>query len=377
MNWVVLSFLLIFSTTLAVEDVKNDKEDCGCNDSNRVKRDVEDAEVAEEPDLPLQKVSSDVTKTKMENKFNFDEEIDNPNVKRFNQMKLIPKGEFTMGSNAKLTKDGEDPERRISLDDFYMDVHETSNIEFAHFVKATNYVTEAEKFKNSFVLEMLISKETLSKITQQVASSPWWLPVDGADWLHPEGPDSNISKRLNHPVIHVSWNDAKSYCEWAGKRLPTEAEWEKAARGGLENRLFPWGNKLNPNGKYMVNIWQGEFPKGNTAEDGYAATAPVDSFQPNKFGLFNTVGNVWEWVEDWYSTYHGLQNAHNPKGPESGKVKVKKGGSYMCHKEFCYRYRCSARGENTPDSSSSNLGFRCAADSLPDYLVIKNQHSEL
>ncbi|XP_026690736.2 formylglycine-generating enzyme isoform X2 [Ciona intestinalis] len=321
MNWVVLSFLLIFSTTLAVEDVKNDKEDCGCNDSNRVKRDVEDAEVAEEPDLPLQKVSSDVTKTKMENKFNFDEEIDNPNVKRFNQMKLIPKGEFTMGSNAKLTKDGEDPERRISLDDFYMDVHETSNIEFAHFVKATNYVTEAEKFKNSFVLEMLISKETLSKITQQVASSPWWLPVDGADWLHPEGPDSNISKR--------------------------------------------------------VNIWQGEFPKGNTAEDGYAATAPVDSFQPNKFGLFNTVGNVWEWVEDWYSTYHGLQNAHNPKGPESGKVKVKKGGSYMCHKEFCYRYRCSARGENTPDSSSSNLGFRCAADSLPDYLVIKNQHSEL
>uniref|UniRef100_H2ZMI2 Sulfatase-modifying factor enzyme-like domain-containing protein n=1 Tax=Ciona savignyi TaxID=51511 RepID=H2ZMI2_CIOSA len=223
---------------------------------------------------------------------------------------------------------------------FTFDVYEASNAEFARFVKATDYRTEAENFKNSFVLETLISEQTLSKITQQVASSPWWLPVDGADWLHPEGPDSNISKRLDHPVLHVSWNDAKAFCEWGGKRLPSEAEWEKASRGGLENRLFPWGNKLMPKGKHMVNIWQGEFPKGNSAEDGFQL-APVDSFEPNKLGLYNTVGNVWEWVEDWYSTRHTSDAVQSP---------------------FCYRYRCAARSENSPDSSSSNLGFRCAAD---------------
>ncbi|XP_060487595.2 formylglycine-generating enzyme isoform X2 [Panthera onca] len=244
------------------------------------------------------------------------------------KMVLIPAGVFTMGTDdPQIKQDGEAPARRVAIDAFYMDAYEVSNAEFEKFVNSTGYLTEAEKFGDSFVFEGMLSEQVKTDIQQAVAAAPWWLPVKGANWRHPEGPDSTVRHRPHHPVLHVSWNDAMAYCTWAGKRLPTEAEWEYSCRGGLQNRLFPWGNKLQPKGQHYANIWQGEFPVTNTGEDGFRGTAP--------------------------------------KGPPSGKDRVKKGGSYMCHKSYCYRYRCAARSQNTPDSSASNLGFRCAADRQP------------
>ncbi|XP_060622290.2 formylglycine-generating enzyme [Anolis sagrei] len=285
------------------------------------------------------------------------------------QMASIPAGVFTMGTDEPaIQQDGEWPARKIHISHFFMDRYEVSNREFEKFVNATGYLTEAERFGDSFVFEGMLSEQVKSKIHQAVAAAPWWLPVKGADWKHPEGPDSNIVDRMDHPVLHVSWNDAVAFCTWAGKRLPTEAEWEYSCRGGLENRLFPWGNKLHPNGQHYANIWQGDFPTSNTREDGYTGTAPVTAFPPNSYGLYNIVGNAWEWTSDWWSISHSAETAQNPKGPPTGTDRVKKGGSYMCHKSYCYRYRCAARSQNTPDSSASNLGFRCAADTLPDYL---------
>ncbi|XP_072797850.1 formylglycine-generating enzyme isoform X2 [Vicugna pacos] len=254
-----------------------------------------------------------------------------PGEQRFPPTKMvpIPAGVFTMGTDdPQIKQDGEAPARRVAIDAFYMDAYEVSNAEFEKFVNSTGYLTEAEKFGDSFVFEGMLSEQVKSDIQQAVAAAPWWLPVKGANWRHPEGPDSTVVHRPDHPVLHVSWNDAVAYCTWAGKRLPTEAEWEYSCRGGLQNRLFPWGNKLQPKGQHYANIWQGEFPVTNTGEDGFRGTAP--------------------------------------KGPPSGKDRVKKGGSYMCHKSYCYRYRCAARSQNTPDSSASNLGFRCAADRLPN-----------
>ncbi|XP_009881184.1 PREDICTED: sulfatase-modifying factor 1 [Charadrius vociferus] len=281
-------------------------------------------------------------------------------------MVAIPGGAFTMGTDEpEIQQDGEWPARRVHINGFYMDQYEVSNEEFERFVNSTGYVTEAEKFGDSFVFEGMLSEEVKADIHQAVAAAPWWLPVKGANWKHPEGPDSNISNRMDHPVLHVSWNDAVAFCTWAGKRLPTEAEWEYSCRGGLENRLFPWGNKLQPKGQHYANIWQGVFPTSNTAEDGYKGTAPVTAFPPNGYGLYNIVGNAWEWTSDWWAVHHSTDEVHNPRGPSAGTDRVKKGGSYMCHKSYCYRYRCAARSQNTPDSSASNLGFRCAADTLP------------
>ena len=284
-------------------------------------------------------------------------------VYAMNKLVPITGGEFTMGTDKDMqTQDGEGPGRPVRVSDFYMDQFEVTNTEFARFVQQTGYQTEAEKFGDSFVVEYFISHETQVKITQAVAGSPWWLPVQGADWKHPEGPDSHILDRMTHPVVHVSWNDAVAYCSWRGKRLPTEAEWEYAARSGLHDRLFPWGNKEMPHGEHRMNIWQGVFPTNNTEEDGYASTAPVDTYLPSKYGLYNMVGNVWEWVSDWWVTRHTTELKQDPTGPPSGTDKVKKGGSFMCHRDYCYRYRCSARSQNTPDSSASNLGFRCASN---------------
>uniref|UniRef100_A0A3P9I090 Formylglycine-generating enzyme n=1 Tax=Oryzias latipes TaxID=8090 RepID=A0A3P9I090_ORYLA len=279
------------------------------------------------------------------------------------QMVWISGGEFLMGTDKPgIAADGEGPQRPVHVDSFHMDIHEVNNRQFQSFVRATGYITEAEKFGDSFVFEGIVSEDVKSQISQAVAAAPWWLPVKGANWKHPEGPDSNITDRMDHPVVQVSWNDASAYCSWVNKRLPTEAEWEFACRGGLKDRLYPWGNKLNPKGQHYANLWQGEFPAHNSAEDGYTKTSPVMSFPGNAFGLYDMVGNAWEWTSDWWSVHHTTDHQHNPTGPLSGTDKVKKGGSYMCHKSYCYRYRCAARSQNTPDSSASNLGFRCATE---------------
>jgi len=281
-----------------------------------------------------------------------------------NEYVKVPAGTFMMGSDTSTPgtlQDGEGPARKVHLSEFEIQKYEVSNGDFAEFVRETNYVTEAETFGDSFVLDMLLSTEVSAEITQAVKDAPWWLPVKEAYWLQPEGKNTNLEGREDHPVVHVSWNDAVAYCKWKGDgRLPTEAEWEYAARAGLKDRLFPWGNNPNPKGKHWMNIWQGKFPEENTIEDGYISTAPVNQYPPNKFGLHNMVGNVWEWVADWWQVRHSNVPSTNPQGPPSGTDKVKKGGSYMCHKDYCYRYRCSARSMNTPDSSASNMGIRCA-----------------
>ena len=280
-----------------------------------------------------------------------------------NEMVKIEGGVFTMGTDDPIIpQDGEGPARSVQVSSFSIDKFEVSNAEFQQFVADTGYVTETEKFGFSFVLETLLSSEVKDTVTQAVANAPWWLPVENSTWNHPEGPDSTIVDRPHHPVVHVTWNDAVEYCKWLGKRLPTEAEWEYAARGGLENRLYPWGNKEYPKGEHWMNIWGGEFPPtdSNSDEDGYVGTAPVCSYPANRYGLYNMAGNVWEWVSDWWKIRHTQNDQQDPTGPPSGKEKVKKGGSYLCHKKYCYRYRCAARSQNTPDSSAGNLGFRCA-----------------
>lgn len=292
-------------------------------------------------------------------------------------------GLFTMGTDDVKIKgdpDGERPARPVRVSPFGIDRYEVSNAQFERFVQATSYQTESEIFKWSFVFERLVSPEVNASVTQAAAEAPWWLPVPSASWRQPEGADSSVAKRPNHPVVHVSHNDAVAFCRWRGMRLPTEAEWEFAAQGSLvgEHTTFPWGNTVLVNGTFMANTWQGVFPQNDTGRDGYTRTAPIDAFPPNGFGLHNMIGNVWEWVADWHSpVYHRRLGsdrctsggecgtaAVDPQGPPSGEAKVKKGGSYMCHRTYCYRYRTAARSFNTPDSSSSNLGFRCAVSSL-------------
>ncbi|HEY6317627.1 MAG TPA: SUMF1/EgtB/PvdO family nonheme iron enzyme, partial [Acidimicrobiia bacterium] len=188
----------------------------------------------------------------------------------------------------------------------------------------------------------------------------WWRQVRGATWQNPEGPTSTIDNRLDHPVVHISWNDAQAYCAWSGTRLPSEAEWEYAARAGSRGP-FPWGDELEPDGQHRMNVFQGRFPAANTGADGYLATAPVGAFWPNGFGLYNVTGNVWEWCEDWYSPdSYANSPRDNPRGPAEGSTRVERGGSYLCHASYCRRYRVSARVGNEPASSSGNLGFRVA-----------------
>lgn len=278
---------------------------------------------------------------------------------------LIPGGEFTMGTNDDVgfVADGEGPAHTVKVDPFYMGETAVNNAQFARFIKETNYTTEAESFGWSFVFRAFLPKAVADTLTQAVAEAPWWSPVNGATWRHPEGPGSNVRKRMDHPAIHVSWNDATAYCDWAGKRLPTEAEWEFAARGGLDQKRYVWGDELTPDGKHMCNIWQGEFPDENSAEDGFKTTAPAKSFPPNGYGLYNLAGNVWEWQGDWFSrSYHRSGQTINPTGPIQGTSRSIRGGSYLCHDSYCNRYRVAARSSNTPDSSTANLGFRCAAD---------------
>ncbi|WP_129730248.1 formylglycine-generating enzyme family protein [Ectobacillus funiculus] len=281
------------------------------------------------------------------------------------EMILIPGGTFLMGTDSRegFPLDGEGPIRSVTVDSFLIDACTVTNSQFLEFVTDTGYITEAEQYGWSFVFYQFVSEQTANQVSSVVQGTPWWWMVRGSCWKHPEGPDSNILSRLDHPVVHVSWNDANAYCSWAGKRLPTEAEWEYAARGGLFQKCYPWGDQLLPNGEHYCNIWQGEFPNVNTAADGYKGTAPAKSFPPNGYGLYNVSGNVWEWCADWFSPdYHLYDAKDNPKGPLQGESRVIRGGSYMCHDSYCNRYRVAARTSNTPDSSTGHMGFRCAAD---------------
>jgi len=270
-------------------------------------------------------------------------------------------GVFTMGSEDRWAypEDGEGPVKEVEVSAFSIGAYAVTNADFSRFVAETGYVTDAERFRWSFVFAGLLPDDFPP--TEGVAQAPWWRKVKGADWGHPEGPHSSIAERLDHPVVHVSWNDADAYCAWTGARLPTEAEWEFAARGGLRGKAYPWGDELEPGGEHRMNVWQGDFPARNTAADGFGGTAPVTSFARNGYSLFNTTGNVWEWAADWFHpTFRQRDRRRDPKGPGHGTSRVQKGGSYLCHHSYCRRYRIAARQGSTPDSSIGNVGFRCA-----------------
>ncbi|GAA1382174.1 formylglycine-generating enzyme family protein [Kitasatospora putterlickiae] len=277
---------------------------------------------------------------------------------------LLPGGEFLMGTEDAegFPGDGEGPVRAVRLTPFRIDTHAVSNDRFAAFVADTGYRTEAERLGWSYVFASFLPA-ALRRDAPRPERTPWWCGVEGAAWNRPEGPGSDVAGRGDHPVVHMSWNDAAAYAAWAGKRLPTEAEWEYAARGGLEQARYPWGDELDPAGEYRCNIWRGTFPARNTAADGFRGTAPVDAFEPNGFGLYNVSGNVWEWCADWWTTDHPADRPLvDPAGPAAGTDKVIRGGSHMCHRSYCNRYRVAARTANSPDSSSGHAGFRCAAD---------------
>lgn len=259
------------------------------------------------------------------------------------------------------TADGERPLHEVSLAGFSIDIHTVTNDDFARFVDDTGYRTESEVFGYSAVFHLAFSGDE-ADILGRPPQTPWWLGVAGADWRHPGGRHSSLDGIGDHPVVQVTWNDAQAYCRWSERRLPTEAEWEYASRGGLDGARYPWGDELMVDGDWNCNIWQGDFPTANTLEDGYLTTAPARHYEPNAYGLYQTVGNVWEWCQDWYDpAYYDRSPASSPAGPEAGNQRVLRGGSFLCHDSYCNRYRNSARSQNTPDSAMSNAGFRTVA----------------
>lgn len=273
----------------------------------------------------------------------------------------VPGGTFSMGSDAGDgdPADGEGPSRRVTLGAYAIAAHTVTNAQFGEFVRETGYATDAERLNWSFVFRNFVPDDVRSRITKAPAGTPWWLPVPRAYWAQPEGPGSTVLDRLTHPVVHVSWSDAHAYCGWSGTRLPTEAEWERAARGEREGARFPWGDELQPDGTHRCNVWQGEFPDRDTGQDGFAGTAPANAFKPNGLGLYNVVGNVWEWCADDFSPdYHRLSGTIDPLWIEPGAPKSLRGGSFLCHASYCNRYRVPARSSNPADSSASNVGFR-------------------
>ena len=288
--------------------------------------------------------------------------VDQQRVPSSDGMIALPGGHFLMGTDFAFgfPADGEGPVRPVNVSPFSIDMTPVTNEQFAEFVRRTKYITEAERYNWSFVFWAHLPKVRFDElVADTVAQAPWWCKVYGAKWNSPEGPGSHIEDRPNYPVAHIAYTDASAYAQWADKQLPTEAEWEYAARGGLEQKLFPWGDDLEPDGKHLCNIWQGEFPSEDTADDGYAGASPVQAFPPNGYGLYSMTGNVWEWTQDWFGTTHRKHETLNPRGPKYGTEKVMKGGSFLCHASYCNRYRVAARTKNTPDSSTSNIGFRC------------------
>jgi formylglycine-generating enzyme required for sulfatase activity len=271
-------------------------------------------------------------------------------------------GAFMMGTESleAFPADGEGPVRRVTVHGFWMDASPVSNAQFADFIKATGYKTESERYGWSFVFQNHVRRDF---VDDRAPGVTWWCKVNGADWAHPEGPDSGVAARESYPAVHISWRDAQAYCDWAGKRLPTEAEWEYAARGGLEQQTYPWGDDLTPGGKHLCNVWQGEFPHHDTGEDGWTSVAPATAFPPNGYGLHGITGNAWEWCQDWFHpSWHVTATRVDPVGPPEGTAKVMKGGSYLCHRSYCNRYRVAARTSNTPDSATTNISFRCVRD---------------
>ncbi len=309
-------------------------------------------------------------------------------------MVWIEGGVFDMGScEADPGRRDEYPLHKVNVNGFYMDTTEVTNRAFAAFVAATGYVTTAEKVVDWELLKLQLPPNTPKPADSvlQPASlvfvptkgavplqdySQWWEWRHGANWQHPKGPGSSIEGKENEPVVHVSWDDANAYCKWAGKRLPTEAEWEYAARAGKKAQPFPWGNELLETGKVKCNSWQGTFPYKNEATDGYTGVARVGAFAPNAFGLYDMAGNVWEWCADWYHAHYYEQLAENnkiadnPKGPKASydpdeptvPKRVMRGGSFLCNASYCSGYRCASRMKTSPDSGMEHLGFRCVAD---------------
>ncbi len=305
-------------------------------------------------------------------------------------MVRIPAGEFTMGSQLKGARMNEQPVVKVKVDAFLIDAHAVTNAEFRKFTEATGYKTTAERPVDWEELKKQVPPGTPKPPDEALQPgsmvfvpsdgpvdlremNAWWRWTPGASWQHPEGPGSDLKDRDDHPVVQVSWDDATAYAKWAGKRLPTEAEWEFAARGGLEGKRFGWGDEFKQDGKFRVNTWTGNFPYKNTKEDGHAGTSPVKTFPPNGYGLYDMGGNVWNWCSDWYriDTHARLKlepSCHNPQGPKTSynpghpdqtEERVTKGGSFLCHVDYCESYRPSARRGTPPDTGMSHIGFRC------------------
>jgi len=306
-------------------------------------------------------------------------------------MIFINGGTFMMGGDNSQASADEYPKHKAQVDGFWMDATEVTNAQFQKFVEATHYITTAEKKPDWDEMKKTLPPGTLkppdsmlvaaSLVFHQTSApvdlndySQWWSWVKGADWKHPEGPQSNIKGKENYPVVQVSWYDAVAYCKWAGKRLPTEAEWEFAARGGLENNIYPWGNEPINEGKPKANSWGGKFPYYNDDKDGFVGLAPIKSYKPNGYGLYDMAGNVWEWCSDWYDAnyYKSLNNstAVNPKGPAKSNDPMDsytpkrslRGGSFLCNDSYCSGYRVSRRMKSSPDTGLEHTGFRCVKD---------------
>lgn len=314
-------------------------------------------------------------------------------------MVWIPGGSFSMGDDAGTHAD-EAPAHTVELDGFWMDATEVTNAQFQKFVEATGYVTTAERTpkredfagqlpdvsvipEENLVPGSICFNESFDVSTLRKDHPLWpyqvWQYVKGANWRHPDGPESSIEDRMDHPVVHVSWDDAVAYCRWAGKRLPTEAEWEYAARGKLSTAIYPWGDELQKDGHWLTNIWQGDFPAVHDVNDGHRTTAPVRSFAPNAYGLYDMAGNVWEWCHDFYRPdYYANSPRRNPPGPadshdplEPGMVKrIQRGGSFMCSDNYCTGYRVTARMKGTPDSGTWHAGFRCVKPARPTAVAL-------